>query len=73
MTLPCEWKVYLRAMILSVTKVDCVRSMINSSETGEKGERDDDAETLSNHDQLCIFAQLSFLVPLCRLVQTESN
>ena len=60
-------------MILSVTKVDCVRSMINSSETGEKGEGDDDAETLSNHDQLCIFAQLSFLVPLCRLVQTGSN
>ena len=60
-------------MILSVTKVDRVRSMIDGSETGEKGEGDDDAKTLSDHYQLCMFAKLSFFILLCRLVQTKSN
>ena len=59
-------------MILSVTKVDRVRSMIDGSETGEKGEGDDDAKTLSDHYQLRMFAQLSFFILLCRLVQTRS-
>ena len=71
--MPGGWKAYLGAMILSVTKVDCVRSMINSSEAGEKGKGDDDAKTLSDHYQLRMFAQLSFFILLCRLVQTKSN
>ena len=47
--------------------------MINSSETGEKRKGDDDAKTLPDHYQLCMFAKLSFFILLCRLVQTKSN
>ena len=55
------------------TKVDRIGSVVNRSETGEEGERDDDPEALAHHQELRILAQLDHLLPLCRLVQAESK
>ena len=55
------------------TEVDRVGSMINSSETGKKGKRDNDAKTLADHKQLGIRAHLRNFILLGRLVQTRSN
>ena len=40
------------------TKVDRIGPMVNRSEAGEKGERDDDPETFAHHQELRILAQL---------------
>ena len=55
------------------TKVDRIGSVVNRSEAGEEGERDDDPEALTDHQELRILAQLDHLLPLCRLVQAESK